>query len=124
MNMQIERSRLCEVFLAGCGVDIEHSEQIPQVMIELAHRVANVIVALLDIPNHKILYLINCSMACGLRETIPRYGITYTKAVHDTLVEAVQYRLTHGNDIEYEWSERQYNNFVMWKPEYETLRTV
>jgi len=119
MNTQNERSRLCEVFLAGCGIDLEHPEAIPQVMIELAHKVANMIVALLDMPNHKILYLINCSLASGLRENIPRYGITYTKAVHDTLVEAVQYQLTFGNDIEYEWTEQQYLNFVMWKPEYE-----
>ncbi|MDD5649745.1 MAG: hypothetical protein PHF86_04895 [Candidatus Nanoarchaeia archaeon] len=119
MNTQNERSRLCEVFLAECGVDLEHPEQIPQVMIELAHKVANVIIALLDIPNHKILYLTTCSLASGLREIITRFGITYNKAVHETLVEAVNQRLMHGNDVEFEWSERQYEHFVQWKPEYE-----
>lgn len=120
MNRSEEKSKLYAFFLQECNVDLEQPDKIPAVMIELAHKVVAVILALIEVPNHKIAYVIKSQeFATGLRDHISAYGIRYTRVVHDTLVEAVQQRLTHGNDIEYEWSEEQYNNFVVWKPGYE-----
>lgn len=118
MNRVEEKSNLHKFFLEECRVDLTQPDKIPTDMIELSHKVVNVILAHIEIPNHKLLYVIKSEFAQGIRDCIPHYGIRYTKEVHETLVEAVRQRLMDGADVEYEWTEEQYENFVVWKPVY------
>lgn len=91
------------------------------VIIELAKRIESVINSIISgIPDHKLTYVINTTFAQGIREAFNHYGIKYIKPVHDTLVEAVQIKL-EGPNIEREWTEREYDNFVKWKPEYDNI---
>jgi hypothetical protein len=111
-----ERDTLYEVYCDS--LDINASE-ITDDAKKYMHKVINVIEdMILNISKHKVEYAISNNIASGLRDTIRQYGIIYNKAVHDVLVEAVQLVL-EGEYIEREWSENEYNNFVMWKPEYE-----
>lgn len=74
---------------------------------------------LIDIPKHKLKYVLETDFVKGLRDSISNCGVKYTEKVHEKLVEAVQKRLMDGADVEYDWTEKQYENFVCWKPEYE-----
>lgn len=71
----------------------------------------------LDMPLHKIEYVIrNLSLVEGLWGCLERYGITYSKENHELLIELVQDKL-EGPDLEREWTEDEYNNFVLFKKE-------
>ena len=69
-----------------------------------------------NLPRHKLAYLIHSKdLVKGLKLTIVRYGFPYTKEVHETLVDMVGVRLTDNPDIECEWSEEEYENFVKYE---------
>lgn len=119
MNRVIEKSKLYKFFLQEFNADLEHPDTISKELIEHAHKVVKIILEFIEMPNHKLLYMLNTHFLQGMRECFPHYGIIYTQKVHATLVEAVQQRLMDGADVEIEWTETQYNNFVVWKPEYE-----
>ncbi len=71
----------------------------------------------IDIPRHKLSQAIsNKGLADGLKLTITRYGFDYTQDVHEVLVDMVGVKLADNEDIEYEWSEAEYDNFVKYEP--------
>ena len=115
MDRTIEKSNLCKFFLQQHEIDLTDP---PKAIVDLARMVTNLILSEIEIPNHKLLYVISSEFVHGLRENIPHYGIRYTEEVHNTLVEAVRQRLVDGSDIEYAWTQDQYEKFVVWKPEY------
>lgn len=79
-------------------------------------KLEKVIDILIDIPPLKLAYILcHKDMVKGLVGTFPRYGIEYTKEVHEALVCAVQDKLAGSPDVEYEWSENQYKNFVKFE---------
>ena len=79
-------------------------------------KVEKIIQDLIDIPAHKLLYVLEHSdLIEGMRKTFIRYGIEYDRDVHDTLVDMVGEKISGNPDIEFEWSETQYENFVKWK---------
>jgi len=123
MNRETEKSNLYKFFLSQfekeLDIDFQHPEKIPTVLIEHTHNVVRVILDFIEMPNHKLIYILDTHLFVGMRDCFPHYGIIYTQKVHETLVEAVRQRLMDGADVEYEWSESQYNNFVVWKSEYE-----
>lgn len=85
-------------------------------------KIGKVIAILIDITDSKLKYAIaRDSLVQGLRDTFANYNIPYTKEVHEQLVEAVQTKL-EGPDFEREWTEEEYENFVIWKLEYETKK--
>lgn len=107
MNRVIEKSKLYKFFLQEFNADLEHPDTISKELIEHAHNVVNVILDFIEMPDHKLLYMLNTHFLQGMRECFPHYGIIYTQKVHATLVEAVQQRLMDGADVEYEWTESQ-----------------
>jgi hypothetical protein len=79
-------------------------------------KLQKIIADLIDIPRHKLGYAISYKeLAYGMKATILRYGIPYTKEVHDELVEMVGAKLSGNEDIEYDWTEAQYENFVKFE---------
>lgn len=77
----------------------------------------------LDMPDRKIIYVIgHRALVAGLWGHLNAFGLPYTKENHELLVEVVQTRL-EGPDLEREWSEPEYTNFVQWEPEDETTTT-
>lgn len=69
-----------------------------------------------DLPKHKLAYVIhNKDLVKGLKLTIVKYGFPYTKEVHETLVDMVSIRLADNIDIEYDWSEEEFENFVKFE---------
>jgi hypothetical protein len=67
-----------------------------------------------DIPEPKLRRAIRTSsLVKGIWGMIKAYGIPYSKENHETLVDLVQNKLA-GPDIEVEWTEEQYNNFVCY----------
>jgi hypothetical protein len=56
------------------------------------------------------------SLVVGLWGLINAYGVEYNKENHEELVEIVQTVLVGSEDIEMEWTERQYDNFVVFDP--------
>ena len=78
-------------------------------------KVKKVIESLIDIKFDKLIYAISQpSFVKGLKDTFSHYGIEYTREVHEMLVDAVQTKLV-GPDIEYEWTQKQYDNFVVFQ---------
>ena len=70
----------------------------------------------LDMPLHKILYFIGFpELVKGLWGCLNAYGVEYTPEAHALLVEVVQEKL-EGPDMEREWTEREYESFVQYKP--------
>jgi len=55
-------------------------------------------------------------LVIGLWGYITRYGVFYTQENHEVLVDVVQTVLVGSEDIEMEWTERQYENFVKFDP--------
>jgi len=77
--------------------------------------VKKVMLSQLDMPEHKIEYIISQQLYIdGLWDTLQRFGIEHTKENHDLLVEVVQEKL-EGPDLEREWSELEYETFVKYK---------
>jgi hypothetical protein len=80
-------------------------------------KLRKVIQGLIDIPSHKLGYVVAYKdLGDGLKLTITRYGFDYTQDVHDVLVDMVGAKLEGNEEIEYEWSEHQYENFVKYEP--------
>jgi hypothetical protein len=78
------------------------------------YKVNKVIKDLINLKHDKLIYVISQpTLVQGLRDMFPHYGIEYTREVHEMLVEAVQTKLV-GPDIEYEWTQTQYDNFVVF----------
>lgn len=70
-----------------------------------------------DLDPDKLAYAIQLpDMVTGMKKTFVRYGIEYTKDVHNDFVFFVNGHLSGNPDIEYEWNERQYDNFVKFSP--------
>jgi hypothetical protein len=70
----------------------------------------------IDIPNRKIEYVIHSKVLVdGLWDCLSHYGVVHNKANHELLVELVQTKLVGNEDIEREWSEEEYINFVQFK---------
>jgi hypothetical protein len=86
-------------------------------MIEGIMNIARVMRNLFDMPVHKIHYVIRLKdYNEGIWETLRRYNIPHTKENHELLVEIVQTLLV-GPDLECEWTEAEYENFVQYKGE-------
>lgn len=74
----------------------------------------------LDMPNHKIAYLIaHREMVAGLWGYLNALGLPFTRENHEILVDIVQTRLEGTDAIEREWLEEEYTNFVCYQPETE-----
>jgi hypothetical protein len=70
---------------------------------------------LINMPIRKLEYIIRIpSYVQGIWDTLACYKIPHTKENHEILVELVQTKL-NGPDIEREWSEEEYNSFVLYK---------
>lgn len=79
------------------------------------NKAKRVMLTLTDFPKHKLLYILHSQVLVdGLWSNIAAYGIKHTKENHELLVELVQTKLVGSEDIEYEWSEEEYKNFVEW----------
>jgi uncharacterized membrane protein len=69
----------------------------------------------LKIPDHKIAYLIrNNTLVNGLWGVLKAYGVNFSKENHELLIDIVQMKLEHTKEVEREWSEDEYNNFVLY----------
>lgn len=81
------------------------------------NKIRQIVLQLLDMKKSKIEYLIaQKSYVKGLWGNLTRYGIEFTEMNHSLLVDLVQDILMDGADIEYEWSQQQYQAFVQWNP--------
>lgn len=70
----------------------------------------------IDIPNRKIEYVIHSKVLVdGIWDCLSHYGISHNETNHELLVELVQTKLVGNEDIEREWSEEEYNNFVKFQ---------
>jgi hypothetical protein len=68
-----------------------------------------------SLPNYKLIYILRLKeYVKGIWQTIHAYGIPFSKENHEILVEMVQEKL-EGPDIEREWSEDEYQNFVQYQ---------
>jgi hypothetical protein len=75
----------------------------------------NILKQLFDIPRHKILYIIRLKeYVKGIWGHLNAYGIPFSKENHEELVEYVQ-TILEGPDLEREWTEEEYDNFVMYQ---------
>jgi hypothetical protein len=69
----------------------------------------------LDIPNHKLIYIIkHKEYVKGIWETLHCYDIQYSKETHEILVEMIQEKL-EGPNIEREWTKDEYQNLVLYR---------
>jgi len=69
----------------------------------------------IDLPNRKLLYVItNKDLVAALWSSLEHYGIPFNLSNHNILVECVQAKLEGSPDIEREWSEKEYDSFVMF----------
>ena len=67
-----------------------------------------------DLRNDKLIYILHHKdYVKGIWGTLQAYGIPFSKENHEILVEMVQEKL-EGSDIEREWSEEEYQNFVLY----------
>lgn len=78
--------------------------------------IRNVVRSLIrDLPPHKLVYVIqHRTLVAGIWGNIEAYGIPYSKENHEILIDLVQTAL-NGPDIEREWTEEEYNNFVCFQ---------
>jgi len=78
-------------------------------------KIIQVMVDMIDMPNHKLLHVINhSSLINGIWSTLKKYNIPHTEENHNMLVELVEDKLMDGSDMEREWSEYEYENFVKY----------
>jgi hypothetical protein len=56
------------------------------------------------------------TLVAGLWGTLAAYGVPRTPENHAVLVDFVEMLLVGGADLEYDWTERQYANFVTFDP--------
>jgi hypothetical protein len=74
--------------------------------------------SLIDIPNYKLTYIIRLKeYVKGIWDTLARYGIEHTQENYEIFIELVQTKLEGSPDIEREWTEDEYNNFVLFNKE-------
>lgn len=67
-----------------------------------------------SLSNPKLIYIIRLKeYVKGLWDTLHAYGIDFSKENHEILVDMVQEKL--NGDIEREWSEDEYQNFVQYQ---------
>jgi hypothetical protein len=84
--------------------------------------VERVMLSLIELPAHKLEYVLHTkTFVDGLWGCLKAYGIEHTKENHELLVELVQTKL-EGPDLEREWSEEEYENFVVFKGELDGTR--
>lgn len=71
----------------------------------------------LDIPLHKLVYLLNCGpdILAGAFGGIKHYGVEITEDVFEIFFEVVSEKLSGSSDIEYEFSEIEYENIMKFK---------
>ena len=68
-----------------------------------------------SLPGHKLLYIIRLKeYVKGIWGILHAYDIPFSKENHEILVEMVQEKLV-GPDIEREWTEDEYQNFVQYQ---------
>lgn len=73
--------------------------------------------SLQDMPKHKLVYLIERKeMVKSIWANLNHYGIEFNTVNHELLIDVVQF-LLEGPDLEREWSEAEYENFVQYKGE-------
>lgn len=76
------------------------------------NKIKRLMLQMIDLPDHKLKYVIHSkTLVDGLWGNLAAYGVQRTKENHELLVELVQEKL-EGPDIEREWTEEEYNNFV------------
>lgn len=86
----------------------------PSQILEKAIR--DVVKSLLDMPSHKIKYVIvHLSYVEGLWGCLNRYGVEFNKNNHEIVVDTVQ-EILEGPDFEREWTREEYDFFVNFKP--------
>ena len=67
----------------------------------------------IDIPNHKLAYVIaRKELVAGLWDSLKRYKIPFNTANHAILISLIQEKLENSSDVEREWTECEYLNFV------------
>jgi len=65
-------------------------------------------------PNEKLVYIIRLKeYVKGIWGVLHAYGIPFSKENHEILVDMIQEKL-EGPDFEREWSENEYQNFVLY----------
>lgn len=74
----------------------------------------------LDIPVHKLKYLLNIdnSLLAGAFGGIKHYGVELIDEVFDIFFEVVSTKLSGSSDIEYEFSDIEYENIMGLKNYY------
>lgn len=74
--------------------------------------------SMIDMPKHKLLYILpRKDYVAGMWDHLKRYGIEFSKENHELLVEQVQTKIEGTSEIEREWTEPEYDNFVMYSEE-------
>jgi hypothetical protein len=72
----------------------------------------------IDMPIHKIRYIIRLkTYVDGIWEYLSRYDVEHSKENHELFVEIVQEKIMGTSEIECEWTENEYENFVEFKKE-------
>jgi hypothetical protein len=73
----------------------------------------------LDIPNHKIKYMLNTTsdfnMLYGCFGVIKNYGGTYDINTFNIFFDVISEKLSGSDDIEYEFEEIEYENLMLVK---------
>ena len=71
----------------------------------------------LEIPNRKIQYLLNNNpeLILGAFKSIEKYGTTISTDIFNIFFDVISNKLANNEDVEYEFSEIQYNNLMNLK---------
>ena len=72
----------------------------------------------LDIPNHKLKYILNgpsIDMLIGALGSITHYGEELTEEIFEIFFEVVSAKLAGTYEVEYEFSEQEYENLMSLK---------
>ena len=63
----------------------------------------------LDIPIHKVKYALVTGLLSGAFKSLENYGIELNKKSFSIFYDAVSAKLSGCEDVEYEWSENEYD---------------
>lgn len=78
-------------------------------------RIKNLIDQQLDMPQHKVHYALMTGLLQGAYDGLTRYGIELNDETFQLFFDAVGEKLSGTPEIEYEWSDTEYNQMMIIK---------
>lgn len=66
----------------------------------------------MQIPNYKVKYALGTGLLGGMFETLEHYGFPLNDKTFSVFYDAVSSKLSGSTEIEYEWTEKEYESMM------------